>query len=157
MLFALIQFGLVFYGWTELRNVVQTGGRFAAIGNLGSYAGQPSTPPPCQSLTDAEQANGLLPGDEDTADMYCAIADQIGTPVGTTVSSANPPQISLSVPTIGSGLGTVKVCARVQAQMFTSFFPSITLSSSSDFYIEDPGASQLDPLESYNPYNLSGC
>jgi hypothetical protein len=36
MLFAMVQFGLVFTGWAQLRNAVQTEARMAATGSVGS-------------------------------------------------------------------------------------------------------------------------
>jgi Flp pilus assembly protein TadG len=159
MLFGMIQFGVVFAGWTSLRNAVQTGARMAAIGDFGSFANQPASPAPCPALVAAEQYG--LPGSDATADAYCAIVAQIGAPIGTAASStaAPYPEVGLLVSddTTESGLSSevLTVCARVPAQNLTGLF-NFGLSSTSQFLIEDlnlPANQTIDP-NGYDPYDI---
>jgi hypothetical protein len=55
MLFAMVQFGLVFAGWAQLRNAVQTGARMASVGDL-------KNPPECGNLAATSCAWALLIG-----------------------------------------------------------------------------------------------
>ena len=71
MLFAMVQFGVMFAGWAQLRNAVQTGARMTAVGQVSTGCGQLSPPD-------------------------CTIAVQIGTPVG--LSSPSQPLTSLPIP-----------------------------------------------------------
>lgn len=130
MLFAIVQFGMLFTGWSGLRNVVQTSARAAAIGDVGS---------------DTTCAQGAGAPNLSTQEMICSTVDRIGDPVGTTVDAADPAEVGILVED-----DFVTVCAQVEAQPFTSFFPSMHLASSSDFYIEDaggPSATGQDPLQ----------
>jgi Flp pilus assembly protein TadG len=80
MLFAMIQFGLGFAGWDELRNAVQTGARIAANG--------PTTSP------DAT-CGQVDPG----PNMVCQVAFLIGSPIDTNPSLVTSPvQISTTSP-----------------------------------------------------------
>lgn len=151
LLFGIIQFGLAFGGWASLRSSVQNSARLIALDNPGQ-----SPTSSCTALTAAESYSPP-PGQltTSTQEMFCEIATQIGTPVGT--SSTNVPEIGLGITTGGPGKnGTVTVCARVVAQPFTGFFPTFHLSTSSQFYIEDP-APQNARIQNYNPYGLAGC
>ena len=71
MLFAMVQFGVMFAGWAQLRNAVQTGARMTAIGQVSTECGPLSQPD-------------------------CTVAVQIGTPVGLT--SPSQPVTSLAIP-----------------------------------------------------------
>lgn len=142
LLFAMIQFGLVFTGWDQLRNDVQTGARLAAIGEFG-------TDTTCPQVDD-------FPGHQtstQTAEIVCYVASLIGTPIGTAVSTSSPAQVGILI----SQDGLVTVCGRVQVQPFTGFFPSMTLSSTSEFYIEGTGTGTGNELQNYNPYGISSC
>ncbi len=155
LLFGIIQFGLAFGGWASLRSSVQNSARLIALDNPGQ---SPTTA--CTALTTAESDNpgySPTPGQltTSTQEMFCEIATQIGTPVGT--SSTSVPEIGLGINAGGTGgNGTVTVCAKVAAQPFTGFFPTFHLSTSSQFYIEDP-APKSDRIQNYNPYGLAGC
>jgi hypothetical protein len=123
MLFGMIQFGLVFNGWTSLRNSVQTGARLASIGEFGSNGGcteGSAVMPPVPTAT------------QDTSEeMLCTVAGLIGQPVGT---SNDAPYIGLLLQD-----NLVTVCAQSESQPFTGFFPSMALSSTSTFYVESTG------------------
>jgi Flp pilus assembly protein TadG len=147
MLFGMVQFGLAFAGWSSLRNSVQNGARLAAIGDVGAYSGQAASPPPCQGLAQAETDTGQFPGNDLTAEMYCEIVSQIGSPVGTSASSTNFPQVGLLVTN-----SIVTVCGLVQAQALTGLLPNMNLTSTSEFLIEDTVS-----LQTYNPYGISSC
>lgn len=143
MLFGMIQFGLIFYGWDSLHNSVQTSARLVAIDDVPS--GAPQT---CPGLAAVEGATGVSPGTTATGQMYCEVLAQIGSPVGTTVDdSSNPPQLELTIAN-----SVVTVCARVQAEAFTGFFPQLSMASSSEFYEERAGN-----LVSYQPYGVGNC
>jgi hypothetical protein len=135
MLFAMIQFGLLFTGWAQLRNSVQTGARMAAMGEVGpGPSGCPSTGGPSQ-------------------EMVCEIGALIGQPVGT----SSPPEVGLLV----SG-STVTVCAQVQGQALTGFLPTTKISSVSSFYINPAVSLQTYNVAAgetvdYNPYSLPSC
>jgi len=76
MLFAMIQFGLTFAGWDQLRNAVQTGARVAAnnpVTTPGGNCGQVDAP----------------------SNMVCQIAFLIGSPVGT---NPTPVETSVDIP-----------------------------------------------------------
>jgi Flp pilus assembly protein TadG len=108
MLFGMIQFGLAFTGWDQLRNGTQGAARDVA---LGGQLCSGLTPTLCES----------------------AIASSIGTPIGTT----GLPTVTLYYnfdPQLGPT--EVVVCASVGVQSFTGFFGHITLSSTSAFAIE---------------------
>ena len=165
MLFAMIQFGLVFAGWSQLRNSVQTAARSVAMGDpVPDNAGCADLLPPTN--------NGAV--SSYTERLICQVEGTIGTPVGT----AGTPEVALYLP----GDGTVKVCVQIPAQTFTGFFPNITLSADSQLYLEagqngqggtggqdaqqvtggtgGQGAQQDGPqLHDYNPYAppLPGC
>ncbi len=116
MLFGLIQFGLAFTAWDQLRNAVQASARDVALdGSLCSSV--PMTASQCET----------------------AIENNIGTPVGTT----GPPTVTLyynSVPSNGPLVAFV--CASAQVQSFTGYFGDLTLSSTSEFTIQQtPNAS----------------
>ena len=134
MLFGMIQFGLVLAGWAAVRNAVQTSARMIAIGDI---AGQT-----CRGAPSG--VTGL------TANAYCTVVNEIGTPVGTAVTSTNVPEVGLLVKN-----GVIAVCAQVPAQNFTGLF-NLGLSTSSNFYIED--SSINTSVQDYNPPNgLSSC
>jgi Flp pilus assembly pilin Flp len=135
MLFAMVQFGLVFGGWDQLRNRVQLAAREASMGTFD-----------CASAAQCETA----------------ISGYVGHPLGTVGSPSvsywyNPDnpgpegdepdskqtesQLESQEPvTPGLSSQEVVVCVSVNAQMFTSLFGPLTLSSSSAFYAEAPGA-----------------
>ncbi len=141
MLFGMIQFGLVFAGWSSLRNSVQNGARMVAIGQLGSY------PTGCL---------GLDPTYNDTAtgNAYCTIVTEIGTPVGADISGTNPPVVDLVVGSeTDSGVTSqvLTVCAQVHAQPLTGFFPDMSLSTTSELLIEVPAG-----VENY-PSGITSC
>lgn len=154
ILFAVIQFGLAFGGWASVRASVQIAARMVAIDDPG-----PSLTT-CPALTAAENYNAgyrPAPGQltTSTKEMMCEVAYQIGSPVGT--SSSTVPEIGLQVTSGGAGEnGTITVCASVPTQPFTGFFPSVKLSTTSQFYIEDP-APKNDVIQSYNPYGFADC
>jgi hypothetical protein len=147
MLFGMIQFGLVFNGWTSLRNSAQTGARLAAMNEVVDGASTYDCTPPdklqpisftCPSTCPdgvTAQADGY---DFGTADLLCYIDDVVGEPTGTTASSSNPVLIGL----LAQG-DLVAVCSQTQAELFTGFFPSMTLSSAGTFYIEVQGQGEL--------------
>ena len=123
MLFGMIQFGLAFTGWDQLRNDTQNAARDVGLG------GQL-----CSGLT--------------LTLCESAIASSIGTPIGTT----GPPTVTLYYnynPNPQLGLSEVVVCASVGVQSFTGFFGHITLSSASTFPIEQ----QPNPALQNTPAN----
>ncbi len=133
MLFGMIQFGLVLAGWAAVRNAVQTSARMIAIGDMTN-----------QTCTVPKGVTGI------TAEAYCTVVNEIGSPVGTAVSSTNLPEVGLLVKN-----GDITVCAQVPAQNFTGLF-NLALSTSSNFYIED--SSINTHVQDYNPPNgLSSC
>jgi Flp pilus assembly pilin Flp len=156
LLFGVIQFGLAFGGWASVRASVQNSARLIALDNPGP---SDST---CPALTAAEDNNpGYTPDaahlHTSTKYMFCEIAYEIGTPVGTNSSSASTIKIGLLYPPGGNG--TVTVCASIPALSFTGFFPNMQLASTSQFPIEDP-VPPNDPhgsIQSYNPYGLANC
>ncbi|HUC14028.1 MAG TPA: TadE/TadG family type IV pilus assembly protein [Acidimicrobiales bacterium] len=133
MLFGMIQFGLVFNGWTSLRNSVQTAARLGAIGDFGT------------SLACAQGQAASPPAPETSGDMICTVAGLIGQPAGT---SSNPPAIGLMLLN-----NLLTVCAQAESQPFTGFFPAMALSSTSTFYVET--ASQPSSLTG-NPIAATG-
>jgi hypothetical protein len=147
MLFGMIQFGLVFNAWTSLRNSAQTGARLAAMNEVVDGASAYDCTPPdklqpisftCPSTCPdgvTAQGDGY---DFGTADLLCYIDDVVGEPTGTTASSSNPALIGL----LAQG-DLVTVCSQTQAEPFTGFFPSMTLSSTGTFYIEVQGQGEL--------------
>lgn len=143
MLFAMVQFGLAFTGWAQLRNAVQTGARMASTDDLASAG------------------NGCgVPGhySPDTQQMVCEIENLIGSPVGT----AGAAEVGLYLTDLSGAPPApteVVVCAKVPVQAFTGFFPTVTLSSVSTFYIEhlDPEWLTVVPGVNYNPYGLASC
>lgn len=159
MLFGMIQFGLAFYGWDAVHNAVQTGARLAAIdqsdytsdGSTCTYTGTDSSAL-AEFTVPAEFAAVARdnPTDSTTGAVYCQILYEIGTPPGTNVSSTNPAKVNITLNTVGD-TNIVTVCAQVQAQTFTGFFPSIGLSSSSEFYVEESG------VNTYAPYGGGTC
>jgi hypothetical protein len=152
MLFGMIQFGLAFTGWASLRNSVQSAARMAAIGDAGTFVGQLANP--CPALAAAETYSGLSPASDQSADMYCEIVAQIGTPVGTSVGGTTYPEVDLQIqPGQGTQPGIVTVCAQVQAQPLTGLLPQMTLSSSSQFLVES--APNLEPFLPYP--NVPNC
>lgn len=162
MLFGMIQFGLAFYGWDAVHNAVQAGARLAAIdesdytsdGSTCVYTGS-SNSSFAKFTVPAEFAAAVssagVPTDPATGSAYCQILYEIGTPAGATVSVSQPAKVNITVDTVGTGNNTVTVCAQVQAQTFTGFFPTIGLSSSSEFYVEDSG------VNTYAPYGGGTC
>jgi Flp pilus assembly pilin Flp len=133
MLFGMIQFGLAFTGWDQLRNSVQTGARMAAMDDLGSGT-TGCTPPSGYSAN--------------TQDLVCEIESVIGAPSGTTGNPAVA--VYFTDPTLPSQPTEVVVCARTQAQVFTGFFPTVNLTATSEFYID-----HFDSLlQDYNPTGL---
>lgn len=161
MLFGMIQFGLAFYGWDSVHNGVQAGARLAAIGETdysstdGSTCSYTGTDPSTFASTTVpeEFAAAVAAGgstDTTTAALYCQVLYEIGTPPGTNLSGSQPAEVNVTVDTVGAG-STVTVCAQIQAQTFTGFFPSIGLSSSSQFFVEDSN------VKSYQPYGGGTC
>jgi len=157
LLFGVIQFGLAFGGWASVRASVQNAARLVALDD-------PGQPPQstCTALKAAENYNPAVLH-LSTEWMFCEIAYEIGTPVGTNPSSASTMKIGLLITPGGNdgngGNGTVTVCASIPALSFTGFFPTMQLVSNSQFYIEDP-ALNSDPggsIQSYNPYGLAHC
>ena len=73
MLFAMIQFGVLFAGWAQLRNAVQTGARMASLGEQSPQCGALSLP-------------------------TCTDAILIGRPIGLTVSASNVASITIDNP-----------------------------------------------------------
>jgi hypothetical protein len=152
MLFGMIQFGLAFTGWASLRNSVQSAARMAAIGDAGTFVGQLASP--CPALAAAETYSGLSPASDQTADMYCEIVAQIGTPVGTSVGGTTYPEVDLQIqPGQGTQPAIITVCAQVQAQPLTGLLPQMSLSSSSQFLVES--AANLEPFLPYP--NVPNC
>ncbi len=137
MLFGMIQFGVVFNGWTSLRNSVQTGARLGSINDLGSDCTADSSGSSCMPARQQRASHafppwsGYVPG---TANLICTVSGLIGQPVGTTGN----PEIDLLVQN-----GLLTVCSQVQAEPLTGFFPAMTLSTTSTFYIEQPAAASL--------------
>jgi Flp pilus assembly protein TadG len=141
MLFGMIQFGLVFAGWSSLRNSVETSARMLAIGDLPASASVNCTPP-----------NGL---NAITSAAYCTVIQEIGTPIGTTGGSS---QVGFLV-TPGSGTTptgyVLTVCGQVQAQNLTGVL-NLNPSSSSSFLIEDSAMTGPSGIQDYNS-SLPGC
>jgi Flp pilus assembly protein TadG len=144
MLFGMIQFGLVFNGWTSLRNSVQIQARLASIGEFGSDSGCAqglAVTPPVPSSSD-----------ETSEDMLCAAAGQIGQPVGT---SNDAPDVGLLLQD-----NLVTVCAQSESESLTGFVPTLALSSTSTFYVEStgqvlvPGADITAPVTIGTPGDL---
>jgi Flp pilus assembly protein TadG len=137
MLFGLIQFGLAFTGWDQLRNGVQASARDVALdGSL------------CSSMT--------------VSQCETAIENTIGTPVGTT----GPPTVALyynSDPSNGPLVAFV--CASAQVQSFTGYIGDLTLSSTSEFTIQQTPNSNLQntaincpaPLSTLQVPQSAGC
>lgn len=73
MLFAMIQFGVLFAGWAQLRNAVQTGARMASLGEQSPQCGALSLP-------------------------TCTDAILIGRPIGLTISASNVASITIDNP-----------------------------------------------------------
>ena len=117
MLFGMIQFGLAFTAWDQLRNAVQASAREVALD--GTLCSSPSmTASQCET----------------------AIENSIGTPVGTT----GPPTVALyynSVSTDGPVVAFVSASAQVQS--FTGYFGNLTLSSTSEFSIQQTSNASL--------------
>ena len=108
MLFGMIQFGLAFTGWDQLRNAVQNSARSVASGGA------------------------VCSGASSVADCESAISTNIGTSVGTN----GLPTVALYYnldPT--KGPNQVFVCASVQVANITGFFRTMALSSVSGFAI----------------------
>ena len=108
MLFGMIQFGLAFTGWDQLRNAVQNSARSVASGGA------------------------VCSGASSVADCESAISTNIGTSVGTN----GLPTVALYynlAPT--NGPNQVFVCASVQVANITGFFRTMALSSVSGFAI----------------------
>jgi len=144
MLFGMVQFGVVFNGWTSLRNSVQTGARLGSINELGSDCASATS----GSCTTCPQGNNALDTPPTVgADMYlgtanlvCTISGLIGQPVGTSINpTTSPAEADLLVQN-----GLLTVCSQAQAQLVTGFFPGMTLSTTSTFYIE-PAAASVTP------------
>jgi Flp pilus assembly pilin Flp len=74
MLFGMIQFGLAFMGWDQLRNAVDTAARIAANDN-----------------TTSPGANCAQPATDPDGNMVCQIAFLIGSPVDTSPSPVTSP------------------------------------------------------------------
>ena len=157
MLFGMVQYGLVFAGWAQLRNSSQSAARLVAMGDTGCPGNSP-----CNSAALCTDITGQsIPPDVYTQDMVCEVQDQVGTPVGAT----GQPEVALYLP----GDGTVKVCVQILAQSVTGFFPPVHLSADAQMYLEPPGAHRRDHdhgdgqgggvLQNYNPYSppLAGC
>jgi Flp pilus assembly protein TadG len=119
-LFGMVQFGLVFYGWTALRNLSQAGVGLAASDALGSYTG-------CPQGKTALAANP--PVNSGTAALLCTIAAKIDQPAGTT----GLPVIALLVQN-----DVITVCTQIAAEPFTGFFPAMTLSTTGSVHVENP-------------------
>lgn len=158
MLFGMIQFGLAFYGWDAVHNGVQAGARLAAIGETDytsdgstcSYDGTDNSAF-AEFTVPAEFAAAVAEGgptDPATGEAYCQILFQIGAPPGADVSSSDPAKVNI---TLDNAVSTLTVCAQVKAQTFTGFFPSMGLSSSSEFYAQGSGVS------TYAPYGGGTC
>jgi Flp pilus assembly protein TadG len=113
MLFGMVQFGLAFAGWDQLRNSVQNSARALALDdNL------------CSNLTAPDQC-------------VAAIETSIGTPVGTTGPATaayyyNPPTESEP--------SSAFVCASAQVHSFIGHLGVVTFSSVSQFDIEEAPA-----------------
>ena len=107
MLFAMIQFGIAFAGWDQLRNRVQLAARQAAMGGLAC-----STVPACDN----------------------AIASNIGDPLGTT--GAPTVAFYYGPGSSGPGSYEVVVCAWVSVQDVAGLLKPMTFASTSAFYVE---------------------
>jgi hypothetical protein len=114
MLFAMIQFGLVFAGWSQLRSQVQSDTRLLSVD------------PPCGTITSCQNW----------------IAGDIGNIVGTT-GEANV-SICYECAMSMTGVPFVVVCATVDVGDITGFLGPIRLSSRSEFYVEQPVPSLTD-------------
>ena len=110
MLFGMIQFGLAFTGWDQLRNAVQNSARSVASGGA------------------------VCAGASSVADCESAISTNIGTSVGT----SGLPTVALYYNMPPTGQGQVFVCASVQVANITGFFRTMALSSVSAFAITQP-------------------
>ncbi len=144
MLLGMVQLGLSFAGWSQLRAAVQTGAQMASVEDGGGAEYPCSVPTPSGSSRKAQN----------TAQMVCEIASLIGTPVGTGVSASSPPEVGLWI-TGSSNQYMVTVCAATPASNFTGFLPAYTLHATSEVYAEVPSLG--DDLEPWNPYGLGGC
>ena len=121
--FALMLFGhdpvrAGLYWWDQLRNAVQASARDVALD--GTLCSSPSmTASQCET----------------------AIENSIGTPVGTT----GPPTVALYYNSVSTdGPVVAFVCASAQVQSFTGYFGDLTLSSTSEFTIQQtPNANRF--------------
>lgn len=119
LLFGLIDFGLVFGGFTSLRSGTGAGARDASVNFYD---------PGCTTGTDTQK-------------MVCTIEKRIGTPTGTTgsvtVNIVFPDVTSPATPQIGN---EVEVCTSVAATSSTGltrpFLSGTVLHSSSTFRLE---------------------
>ena len=114
MLFGMIQFGVVFNGWTSQRNSVQSTTRLGSINDFGSDC--TVTPDTCSS--GCPQGNSALTAgvnsvNLDSANLICTVSDLIGQPVGIT----GKPKVDLLVE---NGLLTVASSAGGTADRFLS-------------------------------------
>jgi hypothetical protein len=158
MLFAMVQFGLIFAGWAQLRSSAQSAARLVAMGDTGCPGSSPcALQAPCSDVAGYGVSVDLY-----TLDMVCEVQDEVGTPVGAT----GQPEVAFYLP----GDGTVKVCVQVVAQSVTGFFAPVDLSADAQLYLEPPGAHHRHTdqgdgggadlvLQGYNPYSppLAGC
>ena len=108
MLFGMIQFGLAFTGWDQLRNAVQNSARSVASGGA------------------------VCSGALSVADCESAISTNIGTSVGTNGLPTVALYYNLKP---ANGPNQVFVCASVQVANITGFFRTMALSSVSAFAI----------------------
>ncbi|MGH9104415.1 MAG: TadE family protein [Acidimicrobiales bacterium] len=131
MLFAMVQFGLAFAGWAQLRNEAQTAARSLAMGD---------TPAADASCT-ADHVSGDV--------MKVCELEEVKSLVEAPVGTSGTPKVAIAVP----GDGTVRVCVAISAPALTGFLPAFTLRADSEFYIEKANGA----LQSYNPDDLSNC
>lgn len=134
LLFAAVDFGMVFGGYTTLRAQVQNGARLASVDQVGS---------------------GTCTGGPggDTTKLVCEIAQGIGTPLGTKagtlkvgISFYTSSGVSTLTGTVG---GLVEVCAQVAMQSSTGltapFLDNRSVSSESTI--------RLDQAASYSTFS----
>ena len=122
MLFGMVQFGLVFTVGLPCGTRCKLVRGLGSINDFGSDSSCPQG--------NTARVSGM---DQATQNLICAVAGQIGVPVGTTGN----PEIDLLVQN-----GLLTVCTQAQSQPL-SLFPTITLSTTSTFYIEQPAAAPL--------------
>lgn len=143
-LFAIVDFGLLFAGYTTMRAGVQAGARLASVDEYLPSSGSI----PC-SWTGVDQQ---------TADMVCLIAQRIGTTLGTKPGTL---EIGLDASVVVGGEQSVEVCASAAMTSTTGitapFLNGRTLASSSTLRLEQsPSFADFAPSSPTSPSVVYG-